>query len=144
MGMLLTFALHGFEGAWDKDGAALVQIGNDVIRAFSSHPQALRNTRLIIVPCVNPDGIQEGQTDNGFGRCNAQGIDINRDFDYQWEYSSNSRYRTGNTPFTTPEAQILRDLVLKEKPDIIIDFHGWLNCTYGDAELSDYFNEAIF
>ncbi len=141
--MLLTFAMHGFESAWHNDGAALVQIGNDVIRTFSGHPQELQSTRLIIVPCVNPDGIWEGQTDSGLGRCNGQGIDINRDFDYHWQYNSNSQFRTGNAPFTTPEAQILRDLVWREKPDVVIDFHGWLNCTYGDAELSDYFNKAF-
>ncbi len=141
--MLITFAVHGFDGAWKKDGAALVQIANDVIREFSNHPEELNTTRLIIVPCVNPDGILYGQSENGIGRCNGQGIDINRDFDYYWEYSSNSKYHTGKAPFSTPEAQILSKLVLNEKPDIVIDFHGWSNCTYGDVELSDYFNKAF-
>ena len=139
--MLLTFAMHGFEGSWYNDGAALTQIANDVIREFSDNSAELNTTRLIVVPCVNPDGIWQGKTDNGFGRCNGQGIDINRDFDYHWEFCNDPKYRTGKAPFTTPEAQILRDLVLKEKPDIVIDFHGWLNCTYGDAELGKYFNK---
>jgi len=139
--MLITFAVHGFEGSWYNDGSALTQIANDVIREFSNNPEELNTTRLIIVPCVNPDGIWQGKTDNGFGRCNGQGIDINRDFDYHWEFCNDPKYRTGNAPFATPEAQILRDLVLKEKPEIVIDFHGWLNCTYGDAELGKYFNK---
>jgi hypothetical protein len=141
--LLLTFAMHGFEGSWNNDGGALVQIANDIIREFSNHPEELQDTRLIVVPCVNPDGVWYGKSDRGFGRCNSQGIDINRDFDYHWEYNSDSKYRTGNAPFTTTEAKILRDLVLKEKPDVIIDFHGWLNCTYGDAELAKYFDKAF-
>lgn len=141
--MLLTFAIHGFEGSWRNDGASLVQIANDVIREFSDHPEELQSTRLIVVPCVNPDGIWHGQTEKGVGRCNGQGIDINRDFDYNWKYNGESQYRTGKAPFTTPEAQILRDLVLKEKPDIVIDFHGWLNATYGDPQLSEYFDKAF-
>ncbi|HEX3012014.1 MAG TPA: M14 family zinc carboxypeptidase [Syntrophomonadaceae bacterium] len=141
--LLLTFAMHGFEGSWNNDGGTLVQIANDLIREFSSRPEELQNTRLIIVPCVNPDGVWFGKTDKGFGRCNSQGIDINRDFDYHWEFISESKYRTGRAPFTTPEARILRDLVLNEKPDAIIDFHGWLNCTYGDAELGSYFYKAF-
>jgi hypothetical protein len=53
------------------------------------------------------------------------------------------KYRTGETPFSTPEAKILKEIVLKEKPDIIIDFHGWLDCTYGDEELSGCFLQAF-
>ncbi|NLV21735.1 MAG: hypothetical protein GXY49_07090 [Syntrophomonadaceae bacterium] len=141
--MLLTFAMHGYENGWDKDGAALVQIANDVINEFAGSPGELKETRLIVIPCVNPDGLEVGQSSCGFGRCNAQGIDINRDFDYYWQYCSAGMYRTGNAPFSTPEAQILRDVVLKEQPDIIIDFHGWLSCSYGDAALTDYFNKAF-
>jgi len=141
--MLITFAMHGFDGAWDKDGAALVQIANNVIKEFASNREELKTTRLIVVPCVNPDGIWYGQGENGIGRCNGQGIDINRDFDYYWEYSSDSKYHTGNAPFSTPEAQILRSLVLTEKPDIVIDIHGWSNCTYGDIEISDCFNKSF-
>lgn len=141
--MLITFAVHGFDGGWDQDGAALVQIANNIIREFSNRPEDLQTTRLVVVPCVNPDGIWYGQNENGIGRCNGQGIDINRDFDYYWQYNSDSKYRTGSAPFSTPEARILRSLVLSEKPDIVIDFHGWANCTYGDVELSGYFNKIF-
>lgn len=139
--MLVTFAMHGFDGGWDRDGADLVQIANNVIREFSSHPEDLQTTRLIVVPCVNPDGIYYGQSENGIGRCNGQGIDINRDFDYCWKYSADNKYHTGNTPFSTPEAVILRQLVLNEKPDIVVDIHGWSNCTYGDKQVGECFNQ---
>lgn len=141
--MLLTFAMHGYEGSWDKDGTALLQIAEDIIDEFARNPQDLKQTRLIIIPCVNPDGLTVGQSSNGFGRCNAQGIDINRDFDYYWKYSSTSMYRTGATPFATPEAKVLRDVVLKEQPDIVIDFHGWLNCSFGDVALTHHFDQAF-
>jgi len=141
--MLLTFAMHGYEDGWDKDGKAIVQIAQDVIKQFSESPQELKETRLIVIPCVNPDGISDGWSSGDFGRCNAQGIDINRDFDYHWQFSSETRYRTGSAPFTTPEARVLRAVVMKEQPDIIIDFHGWLNCTYGDIAITDYFDKAF-
>lgn len=41
----------------------------------------LHGCRLLIIPCANPDGIAEGTINDGFGRCNAYGIDLNRDFD---------------------------------------------------------------
>lgn len=141
--LLLTFAMHGFEDGWDKDGAALVQIADDMIKEFSKNPEELKETRLIVIPCVNPDGLSNGLSSVDIGRCNAQGIDINRDFDYYWQFSSAARYHTGSAPFSTPEARVLRAVVMKEQPDMIIDFHGWLNCTYGDIAITDYFNKAF-
>jgi hypothetical protein len=141
--MLLTFSIHGYDDGWKKDGAALVQIANDVIKEFSGNPEELKETRLIVIPCVNPDGVNNGWSNDGFGRCNAQGIDINRDFDYFWKPSEETRYRTGKTPFSTPEARVLRALVMKEQPDIIIDFHGWLNCSYGDVVITDCFEKTF-
>lgn len=141
--MLLTFAMHGFEDGWDYDGASLVQIANDVIAAFTDHPAYLGQTRLIVVPCVNPDGLMRGINDPLAGRCNGQGIDINRDFDYQWTYCGQARFQTGDAPFATPEANLLKDLVLAEKPDLVIDFHGWLNGIYGDEEIGRYFSDAL-
>lgn len=141
--ILLTFAMHGFEDSWAYDGASLVQIANDVIETFAANPTALNHTRLIVVPCVNPDGLMRGCDDNLAGRCNGQGIDINRDFDYQWKYIADAKYRTGDIPFTTPEANLLKELVINEKPDLVIDFHGWLNAIYGDEEIGQYFSDSL-
>lgn len=141
--ILLTFAQHGFEDGWYRDGQSLSSIAIDIIREFIDHPEDLGETKLLVIPCVNPDGALNGWTGTGVGRCNAQGIDINRDFDYYWQYSAEKKFRTGESPFTTPEAQILREVVLSQKPDIIIDFHGWLNCTYGDVAIGDYFTGAF-
>ncbi|HWQ74859.1 MAG TPA: M14 family metallopeptidase [Syntrophomonas sp.] len=141
--ILITAAVHGFDDGWDGDGQALVEIAQNVFKAFASEPEALEGTRLMVIPCVNPDGAYYGKSSDGFGRCNAQGIDINRDFDYNWQYCAESRYQTGSAPFTTPEAQILRDIVLQEKPEIIIDLHGWLACTYGDAQIASYFDQSL-
>jgi hypothetical protein len=141
--ILLTFAMHGFEDAWSNDGGSLVVIANDIIKEFSSKPESLNKTKLIIIPCVNPDGTWYGLSGDGFGRCNAQGIDINRDFDYYWKPCYETKYRTGEAPFSTPEARMLRNVVMQEKPDIVIDFHGWLNLTYGDKELGELFGKVF-
>jgi murein tripeptide amidase MpaA len=141
--ILLTFAMHGFDDSWDYDGAALVQIANDVISSFASNPADLNRTRMIIVPCVNPDGLLRSLNDNVAGRRNGLGIDINRDFDYQWTYCGEAQYHTGVKPFSTPEANILKDLVLKEHPDLVIDFHGWMNAVYGDEQIGQYFSDSL-
>lgn len=126
--ILCTFALHGFEDVGYRDGQQLVQIAEELIQWYSVNLNDLNFTRLIIIPCVNPDGTYAGTTKNGFGRCNSQGVDLNRDFDFNWGFISESRFKTGYTAFSAPESQILRDFVLTERPD-----NGWLNCCYSQS-----------
>jgi hypothetical protein len=138
--ILCVFAMHGFEDAFYKDGQALVDTANGVIDYFKNNSKSLGTYELIIVPSANPDGLKQGWTCNGPGRCQiSQGIDINMDFDYNFRPRVNARNKTGEKPFASPEAVSLRDLVINEKPDIIIDFHGWINCASGDKEIAEVF-----
>lgn len=142
--ILCVFAIHGFEDAFYQDGRLLVDIAYDLIDYFKQHPGELGTYELLVVPCANPDGVNEGWTCNGPGRCQlSQGIDINMDFDYHFKVRTNPRNKTGETAFSSPEAQALRDLVLNEKPDVIIDFHGWVNSAAGDPELCEVFCEGM-
>ncbi|HPT65740.1 MAG TPA: M14 family zinc carboxypeptidase [Candidatus Woesebacteria bacterium] len=137
--VLLTFEIHGFEGSYPRDGQVLVDLGNELVKYFSQNPDKLGNTALYVVPSANPDGLIDGNTDNGFGRCQASGIDINRDFDYRWKKETSSLYKT-LSPFSSPESRALRDLVVDIKPNDVIDFHGWFSTSYGNTELCEIFN----
>lgn len=138
--ILCVFAMHGFEDAFYKDGQALVDTANGVIDYFKNNSKSLDKYELIIVPSANPDGLKQGWTCNGPGRCQiSKGIDMNMDFDYNFRSRVNARNKKGEKPFASPEAASLRDLVINEKPDIIIDFHGWINCASGDREIADVF-----
>ena len=140
---LMTFAVHGFEDAEDHDGRYLVQIAERVIAHFDQHPEDLMGHALCVVPCVNPDGAEEGTSKQGFGRANANGIDINRDFPEKWTYKTTARYRTGDAPFATAEARALRDLVQAIRPAWAADVHGWINRVYGDRALAKCFRSAF-
>jgi len=141
--VLITFEVHGFEDAYKGDGQVLVTIANEVIYYFSSNPQQLGNTALYIVESANPDGLAEGWTNNGPGRCQITGgIDLNRDFDYYWKYRSNNRNKTLH-PFSAPESRALRDLVILIQPNDVVDIHGWLNTTYGTSSLCQYFENSL-
>jgi carboxypeptidase T len=105
----------------------------------------LLDQRVIYVcPVVNPDGYFYNETispDGGGGwrknrRSNgtSYGVDLNRNFGYMWGYdnlgssgtASSETYR-GPTPFSEPETQAQRDLVVSLKPATGISFH-----TYSD------------
>lgn len=139
--ILLNFAIHGWEDSYAADGQLLVNLGNTLVEHYSQSAD-LQDCRLLIIPCANPDGIAEGTTDNGFGRCNADGIDLNRDFDANHVVYTNPRNYTP-APFSGVESQALRDLVWAAEPDIVIDFHGWLNYTIGSRELAEVFSTYV-
>ena len=80
--LLLNFAIHGFEDAFDYDGQLLVKIAENIISYYEENYDKLGSYELYIIKCSNPDGTYEGYTHNGYGRCTSTGVDLNRDFDY--------------------------------------------------------------
>ncbi|NPV89461.1 MAG: hypothetical protein HPY50_01640 [Firmicutes bacterium] len=142
--IMCVFGIHGFEDAWYRDGEELVKIAQGTLEYFQAHRSELKSYELLIVPCANPDGVYEGWTCEGPGRCQVSlGIDMNMDFDYRFKVRKNTRNLTGTKPFSSPEGAALRDLVLKERPDLIIDFQGWINSAAGDPEVSQVFRRNL-
>lgn len=137
--LLMIFGVHGFEDDYPHDGQVLRLIAEAVIAHYEATPEALGDCCLYIVPTANPDGLLDGKTQNGFGRCNAKGLDINRDFPVNWKKRTDERNKTGDEPFSTAEARAIRDLVEQVKPTWAIDVHGWINASYGDGRMARTF-----
>ena len=130
--LFIDFAIHGFEDDYARDGQRLTAIANHLVAHFASHPEELGNYRLVIVPCANPDGAIAGKNaqrsgKNAFGRCTAAHVDINRDFG----------------PFKGKETRALRDFILRSKPNVYINAHGWLNETLGTKKLCQIVNRTL-
>lgn len=141
--ILMTFGVHGFEDHHDHDGLVLTSIAESLIGYYLAHTDELEGFALYIVPYANPDGLRYGETEDGFGRCNLYGLDINRDFPTKWKHVSKGRYKNGPEPFSTAEARSIRNLVEDVQPTIGIDVHGWINGVYGDQELAQPFCKAL-
>lgn len=137
--LLMIFGVHGFEDSFDHDGEILRQIAGKIIQHYAENAGALKDFRLYIVPSANPDGLIDGNTKDGFGRCNAMGLDINRDFPIGWIKRTEKRNKTGSQPFSTAEARAIRDLVEGIRPDYAMDIHGWISASYGDGEMAKVF-----
>jgi protein MpaA len=65
-----------------------------------------------LVPVANPDGVAAGL------RCNAAGVDLNRNFPWEWEPRDG-----GPAPLTEPETKALVALVEQLRPDLVIWVH---------------------
>lgn len=76
----------------------------------------IRNAALWVVPSLNPDGVAAGT------RGNARGVDINRNFPFDWEPLDGLEY-SGGHPLSEPESRTARRLILRVQPDITIWFH---------------------
>ena len=139
--ILLNFAIHGYEDAYPADGQVLVDLAERLIGHYSRRT-TLHGCRLVIIPCANPDGLLDGHTNNGFGRCNAGGIDLNRDFDEGHYPFQNARNYTPE-PFSAAESRALRDLYWAYKPEVVMDFHGWYNEVYGASETARGVSERL-
>lgn len=137
--LLIVFGLHGFEDSYDHDGEVLRLIAESVLSHYAAEPGALGGFSLYVVPSANPDGLIDGVTKDGFGRCNANGLDVNRDFPVGWQKRTGARNCTGDAPFSTAEARAIRDLTLAIAPTYAIDVHGWIHASYGSGKMAKTF-----
>lgn len=123
------------------------------------------NTQMFFVPCINPDGYIENESNDpsGFGmhRKNKApvgstnpGVDLNRNYSYGWgttgiSFNQNDNTYPGSGPFSEPETQAIKWLVETHGFKLASNSH-----TYGDlllhpvgttdaefADHHDYFQE---
>ena len=153
-----TFAIHGFEDKWYRDGTELVQIANDFYnRLINDADINIANKWTIyIFPGVNQDGLNHGDTNNGPGRTtlfsavpSRQGIDMNRCWQIGNTYQryTDSRNYNGTTGFQAYEAQYLRNFLIKHKSEngqtILVDLHGWTQQLIGDGGMCSYYEKQF-
>ncbi|MFX0161895.1 MAG: M14 family metallopeptidase [Candidatus Hodarchaeota archaeon] len=92
------------------------------------------NSRILwFVPMVNPDGVADHiEKGEPWWRKNARspyGVDINRNYGYQWGQAGSSDdkrsdiYR-GIAPFSEPETRAIRDFVLSHNFVIAVNYHS--------------------
>lgn len=138
----------GIHGGYEWNS---VDLAYQIIDAFESDTLLLpEDTEIAIIPNLNPDGVfkvfgKTGRvsasdkkllsvnTDFAEGRFNANGVDLNRNFDCKWQPTSSWRGNTvsaGTAAFSEPEAAALRDFVLSFQPDSVIFWHSQANAVY--------------
>lgn len=153
-----TFAIHGYEDKWDKDGYELIEIANNFYNKLLEDKDydLAKKWTIYIFPGVNQDGLQEGSTNNGSGRTTLysqapqnKGIDLNRCWQIgsTYEKFTSDRNYNGDIGFQAYEAQALRDFMLKNKSKdgqtILVDLHGWTQQLIGDENICSYYEQQF-
>lgn len=99
------------------------------------------NTKLMFVPCVNPDGVASKT------RVNSNGVDINRNFPTKnWELTEKNEFFGGEKPMSEIETKFLVDVIEQTKPNLILTLHAPFKVVNydGDAqEVAEKVSEII-
>ncbi|HEY9584680.1 MAG TPA: M14 family metallopeptidase [Candidatus Paceibacterota bacterium] len=135
----------GIHGGYEWNSVILAYQFMDYLEA---NPKSLPdNLTVAIIPSANPDGVfkvigKEGRfaisdvpisSDESPGRFNANGVDLNRNFDCKWQPKSLWKSKTvsaGSAPFSEPEAKALKDYILENNISAAIFWHSQSNAVY--------------
>lgn len=136
----------GMHGGYEWNSVVLAY---NFIDYLNNHQDELdRSFTVHVIPDINPDGTyavvgKEGEFTAaevppedgpvGTGRFNANGVDLNRNFDCNWQPTSNWRSQVvsaGAKAFSEPEAATLRDYVEKVNPRSVIFWHSQADAVY--------------
>jgi protein MpaA len=103
--LLLVGCVHGNECA-----------GIRILSAVS-RSRVPAGVQLWLVPEMNPDGTAADT------RQNAHGVDLNRNFPYQWERVTDPTYDSGQRPASEPETRSAMALIRRIRPAVTIWYH---------------------
>lgn len=93
------------------------------------------NVTLYVIPMMNPDGYAAG-TDAVVARMNGNLVDLNRNWDYQWQMTATHGTRpvkAGTKPFSEPETRGIRDFIFEKNIEAVIFYHSALGVVFHGA-----------
>ena len=119
------------------------------------------NREMWFIPVINPDGYvynesiepngggmhRKNRLDTNCGNGTGRGVDLNRNYGYGWGANDtgsspdpcSATYR-GESSFSEPETQAVRDFILSRNFKDVLHYHSFSNVyihAYGDASLPD-------
>lgn len=132
----LTMIIGGLHG--DEPAGVISAI--KLARYLKKNPSSITN-RVIIIPCINPDGLFKGE------RTNWNNVDLNRNFpSATWSpYYLKPYNNPGRLPASEPETVLLANAIDEFRPGLIIQMHQPFNAIYPDdnvpADLAEKMSE---
>ncbi len=93
--------------------------GEYLINKFLETDLSNLKNKLLIIPCLNPDGKSKNQ------RQNANMVDLNRNFPTKnWKRTEKNDYFGGDSPASETETRFMIDIIDNYKIDAILSIHA--------------------
>lgn len=96
--------------------------GKFLIENYLQNTEAKPKSRLLFIPCLNPDGLENNT------RSNSNGVDINRNFPTtNWGGSQGNvsfDFYGGENPASEIETKFVMEILEEYSPDIILTLHS--------------------
>jgi hypothetical protein len=133
-GPSVQLIVGGIHGGYEWNTVVLV---NKMLDYLQAHPSLVPDdVTLYVIPCANPDGYAAG-TDRKHGRMNGNGVDLNRNWDYDWQPAATHGPHpvdAGAYAFSEPETAALRDFILEREVKAAIFYHSAMGRVFYGAE----------
>ena len=144
--LVAGFGIHGWEDNFNRDGGCLVYTADQLMKQLDQNRRLITDYgwTVYVLPSLNPDGLIDGYTCDGPGRCTTtyldangnlvrgRGVDLNRSFPHGWYPYTSERNFNGSQPLSAREAQALAAFVRDVRgngTNICLDVHGWYTQT---------------
>ncbi len=120
-----------------------VLVAYDLMDYLKINPNDIpANVKVTVIPVLNPDGLSKtvgtssrftlsnvptSEADTILGRFNANNVDLNRNFDCDWQASAKWQTTTvsgGTGAFSEPEALAIRNYIMSQKPNAVIVWYS--------------------
>lgn len=120
-----------------------VQLAYQFMDYLKENPSVIpANVRVTVIPVLNPDSLNKVANVSGrfdpaditasatvlaSGRFNANNVDLNRNFDCDWQASAKLQNKTvsgGTSAFSEPETLALKNYVEKHKPTAVVAWYS--------------------
>lgn len=124
----------------------------EAVDYLKSNPSIIpSNVKVTIIPVLNPDGLNKvvgsagrfsassvpaDSADTVPGRFNANNVDLNRNFDCDWQTNATWQSKTvsgGSRAFSEPESQALKNYVETNKPAAAIVWYSSAGGVYASS-----------
>jgi hypothetical protein len=130
----------GIHGGYEWNTALLAFQTMDYLKANPSVIPA--NLKVTVIPVLNPDGLDKvvgsigrfllediinSKVNTVPGRFNANDVDLNRNFDCDWQASAvwqNKTVSGGSVAFSEPESLAIKNYIEANKPKAVIVFYS--------------------
>ncbi len=126
-GEIQDMIIGGIHGGYEWNTIALA---DQLIKYVNENPDVIpTDVKLYILPDMNPDG--DARSHDEWGRVNANGVDLNRNFPIGWAPTWNrsgcydlTLTTSGRGPGSEPETRLVMNFVATHRINALIDYHS--------------------